>query len=187
MSSTVKCLKPFAQMTWLRILGIPTIVAALSILSWGCGPSSGDWTEKTRVTSPNGKFDAVLLTDIYGPAAGGGVNSNVYVVRKGTPMRKVKAGHEVLSADPMSCGKLVWKGDHLLEVHYDIASIHEFRNTWGLDEIDDVSSDPSRDFFVEIQLVPSSVSSALKPDGSFRSLGDRSYVENCLVDPEKPK
>jgi hypothetical protein len=172
-------------MTWLRILGIActTILAALSILSWGCGLSSGDWTEKMRVTSPNGEFDAVLLTDIYGPAAGGGVDSNVYVVRKGTPMRKVKAGHEVLSADPMSCGKLVWKGDHLLEVHYDIAYIR----TWGLDEIENVSSDPSRDFFVEIQLAPSSVSSALEPDGSFRSLRDRSYIENCAVDLEKPK
>jgi hypothetical protein len=186
----VKRVKSLTQMTWLKIhaMACTTILAALSIVLWGCGLSSDDWSEKMRVTSPNGEFDAVLLTDIYGPAAGGGVNSNVYVVRKGTPMNKVKAGHEVLSADPMSCGKLVWKGDHLLEVHYDIASIHEFRNTWGLDEIEDVSSDPSRDFFVEIQLAPSSFSSALTPGGSFRRLGDdQSHVENCALDLEKPK
>jgi hypothetical protein len=188
-SSMVKRLKPLAQMTWLRILGMAcaTILAALAILLWGCGLSGDARTENMRVTSPNGKFDAVLLTDVYGPAAGGGVNSNVYIVRKGTPMKKVKAGHEVLSADPMSCGKLVWKGDHILEVHYDIAWIHEFRNTWELDEIEDVGSDLSRDFVVEIQLAPSSFSSALTPNGSFRSLGDQSHIENCNVDLEKPK
>jgi hypothetical protein len=139
-----------------------------------------------RITSPNGDFDAVLATYIYGPAAGGGVDSNVYIVRKGA-RTFYKTGREVFSADPMTCGKLVWRRDHLLEIHYDIAYIHNFRNTWGLYEIENFGNTDSRNFNVEIKLVPSSDSSALKIDGSFRFLGFQSDLENCFVDPNKPK
>jgi hypothetical protein len=147
------------------------VLSALFLSGCNDGPedSYSTKTEDMRVTSPNGEFDAVLATYIYGPPAGGGVDSNVYIVRKGAPTF-YKAGREVFSADPMSCGKLVWRRDHLLEIHYDIASIHEFRNTWGSHEIEDVGSTGSRDFEVEIQLMPSSDSSALKLNGSFRSL-----------------
>jgi hypothetical protein len=109
---------------------------------------------------------------MYGPAAGGGVDSNVYIVRNGSPVY-TKAGREVFSADPMTGGKLVWKRDHLLEIHYDIANIHRFRNTWGLWEIEDVGSTGERNFEVEIELVPVSDSSILKPDGSYRHWGDK--------------
>ena len=87
--------------------------------------------ELQQITSPNGQFDAVLVSDSYGPAAGGGVDSNVYVVRKGSPVY-AEPGQEIFNADPMSDGKLVWRGDHLLEIRYDIAYIHRFRNVWGL-------------------------------------------------------
>jgi len=143
-------------------------------------------SEDMRITSPNGDFDAVLATYIYGPAAGGGVDSNVYIVRKGA-RTFYKTGREVFSADPMTCGKLVWRRDHLLEIHYDIAYIHNFRNTWGLYEIENFGNTDSRNFNVEIKLVPSSDSSALKIDGSFRFLGFQSDLENCFVDPNKPK
>jgi len=139
-----------------------------------------------RITSPNGDFDAVLATYIYGPAAGGGVDSNVYIVRKGA-RTFYKTGREVFSADPMTCGKLVWKRDHLLEIHYDIAYIHSFRNTWGLHELEDVGSSGERDFEVEIQLMPSSDSSALKLNGSFRFVGFQSDLENCIVAPDRAK
>jgi hypothetical protein len=164
------------------VLGIPLLA--------GCGGlgenSYSAKMENMRVTSPNGQFDAVLATYTYGPAAGGGVDSNVYIVRKGAPTY-YKRGLEVFSADPMSCGKVVWKRDHLLEIHYDIANVHNFRNTWGSYEIEDVGSNGSRNFEVEIHLVPLSDSSALKLDGSYRSLGDPSYIEPCPSLSDKPK
>jgi hypothetical protein len=151
--------------------------AVLSVFIAACqdGPLSKQNTfskssEQRRVTSPNGRFDAVLITDLYGPAAGGGVDSNVYIVTKGAPV-DAKAGTEVFSADPMTGGDLVWRRDHLLEIHYDIANIHKFRNVWGLYEIENVGSTGERDYEVEIRLVPASDSSALKPDGSFRHPG----------------
>jgi len=124
--------------------------------------------EQSRVTSPNGQLDAVLVRDPYGPAAGGGVNWNVYITLKGTPIH-MKTAHEFFRADPLTGGHLVWKGYHTLEIHYDIADIQEFRNLWGLHEVQDVGSRGERDFEVEIRLVPASDSSALAPDGSFRN------------------
>ena len=134
--------------------------------------------ENMRVTSPNGEFDAVLATYIYGPAAGGGVDSNVYIVRKAAPTY-YKAGLEIFSADPMNCGKLVWKRDHLLEIHYELAYIHEFRNLWSLSQVENVGSAGERDFEVEIQLVPVSDSSALTPDAAFRRLGGETITPGC--------
>jgi hypothetical protein len=136
-------------------------------------------SEHRRVTSPNGLLDAVLVMDMYGPAAGGGVDSNVYIVPKGAPVH-VKPGSEVFSADPMSCGELVWRRDRLLEIHYNIAYIHNFRNTWGLYEVENVGSMGKRDYEVEIRLVPASDSSAIQPDGSFRHIGSEPLSANCF-------
>jgi hypothetical protein len=125
--------------------------------------------EQLRVASPNGQLDAVLIVDAYGGAVGGGVDSNVYIVRKGAPVYD-RAGTEVFRADPMAGGKLVWKRDHLLEIHYKIAYIHSFRNVWGLYEVENVGSTGEHDYEVELQLVPESDSSTLNTDGSFRRL-----------------
>lgn len=129
-------------------------------------------SERMRVSSPDGRLDAVFVLDTYGPPSGGRVDSKVYIVPQGATVN-MKAGREVFSADPMTGGQLVWKRNHLLEIHYDIADIHEFRNLWGLYEVQDVGSEGEHDYEVEIQLVPSSNSSVLKPDGSFRSPGYR--------------
>lgn len=127
---------------------------------------AANWSEKMRVTSPNGQFDAVLMVHVYGPPAGGGVDSNVYIIRKGAPVN-TKEGREVFSADPMTGEQLVWKRDHVLEIHYDIAQIHRFRNLWGLYEVRNVGS-AKYDYEIEIRLMPASDSSVLMPDGSFR-------------------
>ena len=108
-----------------------------------------DVTELSRVTSPNGQLDAVLTQDLYGGAVGGGVESNIYIVRKGAPV-KMDTAHTVLQADPFTHGKLVWKQDHLLQIRYDVAHIEQFRNLWGLHELEDVGSTGERDFEVEI-------------------------------------
>lgn len=106
------------------------------------------------------------MVHVYGPPAGGGVDSNVYIIRKGAPVN-TKEGREVFSADPMTGEQLVWKRDHVLEIHYDIAQIHRFRNLWGLYEVRNVGS-AKYDYEIEIRLMPASDSSVLMPDGSFR-------------------
>lgn len=149
-------------------------LCALVVSACQHGPASNHAfpksSEQRRVTSPSGRFDAVLVVDIYGPAAGGGVDSNVYIVSMGAPVY-AKPGSEVFSSDPTTKGDLVWKREHLLEIHYDIAEIHKFRNLWGSHEVEDVGSAGEGDFEVEIRLMPASDSSALKQDGSFLDPG----------------
>jgi hypothetical protein len=126
-----------------------------------------DVREVSRVTSPNGQLDAVLTEDFYGGAVGGGIDSEVNIVRKGAPV-KFDTKYTILQADPFTKAKLVWKQDHLLEIHYDVAHIERFRNLWGLHEIEDVGSIGEHDFDVEIRLEPLADFSILAPDGSFR-------------------
>jgi len=125
-----------------------------------------DLTELSRVTSPNGQLDAVLTQELYGGAVGG-VESNVYIVRKGASV-KTDTAHTILRADPFTKAKLVWKQGHLLQIYYDVADIEQFRNLWGLHEVENVGSTGERDFDVEIRLEPLSDFSILAPDGSFR-------------------
>jgi hypothetical protein len=123
-------------------------------------------TELSRVTSPNEQLDAVLTQDLYGGAVGGGVDSEVYIVRKGAPV-KLGTAYAILKADPFTQAKLVWKQEHLLQIYYDVANIQRFRNLWDLHEVENAGSTGERDFGVEIRLEPLSDSSILA-DGSFR-------------------
>jgi hypothetical protein len=157
----------------LTVIVVVVVAVSTSVFA-GCDEQAytkGEGTELARVTSPNGQLDAVLMQYIYGGAVGGGVDSNVYIVRKGDPVVP-KPRSEILRADPMSGGALVWKRNHLLQVQYDIAYIQAFRNLWGLYEIENVGPTGERNFEVEIQLLPKSDASALKYDGSYRRLGD---------------
>ena len=128
--------------------------------SWG--------SEEARVSSPNGKLDAVLIRDDGGGAAGGW-EWYVYLVAKGSKVDESKA-HAIFNAGTLSGEKLVWVQEHLLEIRYNIAAINQFRNLWSLDEIAGVGGSGDRDFFVEIRLSPSSQNfSLLTPNGDFKS------------------
>jgi hypothetical protein len=37
---------------------------------------------------------------------------------------------KILRAEPFTSGKLVWKQDHLLQIHYDVAHIERFTVTY---------------------------------------------------------
>ena|ERR1700693_1536643 len=100
---------------------VVVVVAVSSSALAGCEGQTytkGEGTELARVTSPNEQLNAVLMRYVYGGAVGGGVDSNVYIVRKGAPVVP-KPRSEILRADPMSGGALVWKRDHLLQVQYE--------------------------------------------------------------------
>jgi hypothetical protein len=130
-------------------------------------PLGAETAEETRVTSPDGNLDAVILMEAYGGAVGG-INSYVYIVRKGRPVPTHRR-NPLLEADPFHNAKLVWKQSHLLEIHYDVAHIYDYRNFWALDEIEDVGPRGEREFYVEVRLVPSSPDfSLLTPEGGFR-------------------
>lgn len=122
--------------------------------------------EELRITSPNGQLDAVLVRQDAG-GAGGGWDYYVYIVAKGK--RVITNAHSVLYAGTLRGEKLVWADPHLLNIQYDIANIHEFRNLWGLSEIQAVGGAGEGDYLVEIRLAPTSKDfSLLSSSGEFK-------------------
>jgi len=133
----------------------------------GCGGNSR-FSEEARVTSPNGALDAVMILE-NGSGPLGGLAWHACIVAKGSAV-DVHKSHEIFRASTLTGEKLIWSQPHLLEIHYDMANIEEFRNLWALDEIRDVGSTGERDYFVEIRLEPSSHGfSLLTPNGKFKS------------------
>jgi hypothetical protein len=91
----------------------------------------------------------------------------VYIVRKAQPVSSKH--HQVLNAGTFRGEKLVWLQEHLLEIRYNIAHIHSFRNLWSLSEIQNVGGAGEGDYSVEIRLAPVSGDfSLLTPAGTFR-------------------
>jgi hypothetical protein len=123
--------------------------------------------EETRVTSSNGLLDAVLIREGYGGGAGG-FEWSVYIVSHGKAVTKDYT-HQIFQAATLTGEKLVWSQPHLLEIHYSIANIEQFRNLWDLSEVRNVGSQGEYDYLVEVRLVPSSPNfSLLTPDGGFK-------------------
>lgn len=108
-----------------------------------------------------------------GGGALGGFEWYAYIVAKGKAVDARKS-HEIFHAGTLMGGKLAWSQPHLLEIRYDVANIEQFRNLWGLAEIQNVGSQGERDYFVEIRLMPSSDGfSLLTPNGGFKSQGTK--------------
>ena len=138
----------------------------LCLLAACAGRAPSTWVEKARVTSPDGRFDAVMTIETVGGVLGGGVYWNVFVVPKGDAVPKDDK-NSVLNASVLRGEKLVWKQNHLLEVHYNIADIQGFRNLWGSNEVQDRGWRKG-DYLAEVRLVPASPDfSLLTPDGDF--------------------
>jgi len=152
-------------------LGAFCIILCITIIPWflaGCGRTTpSTWVEEARVTSPDGRFDAVITEATVGPVLGGGVYWNVFIVPKGAAAPKDDK-NSLLNASVLRGEKLVWKQNHLLEVHYDLAEIEEFQNVWGSYELQGRGWRPG-DYMAEVRLVPSSPDfSFLTPEGDFK-------------------
>ncbi len=126
-----------------------------------------DRAQVIRVTSPDGKLDAVMVREMYGGAVGG-TEWYVYIVPKSVSGPSDRQD-PVFDASDLTAERLVWQQPHLLEIGYDRAAIEKFRNLWALDEVESVGSSGEGDYFVEIRLAPSSADySLLTPAGRFR-------------------
>jgi len=149
-------------------LGVGATLVAPFLLSRVSAMLDSGKAEEMRVTSPNGNLDAVMVRESYGGSAGG-FEWLVFIVPKGmTPPSD--DSRAVFEAGTLTGQRLLWNQAHLLEIHYDVANIEQFRNLWGLYEAQDVGPEGERDYDVEVKLVPSGADfSLLTPQGSFRS------------------
>ena len=140
--------------------------ATLCFLAACTGPSYNTWVEETRVTSPDGRFDAVITREASPGGVLGSLYWNVFIVPKGAAAPKDDK-HTLFTADVLRGEKLVWTQKHLLDIHYDFAEIDEFRNNWGENEVHDRGWRKG-DYLVEVRLMPSSEFSLLTPDGDIK-------------------
>jgi hypothetical protein len=142
-------------------------IAMFSLLAACTGRSYKTWVEEARATSPDGRFDAVITREASPGGALGSLYWNVFIIPKGDAAPK-EDKHSLFTATVMRGEKLVWKQNHLLEIHYDIAEIEEFRNFWGSNEVQD-RGEREGDYLAELRLVPSSPDfSLLSPDGNIK-------------------
>jgi hypothetical protein len=161
------------KITGLALL-FPLNAIVTILLLIGCGDSGKTpmtkvpaGSEEARVTSPNGRLDAILIRDDGGGAAGGW-EWYVYIVSKGAIVDESKA-HPVFNAGTLTGEKLVWNQEHLLEIQYDVAYINQFKNIWGSAEINNAGTTGGSEYLVEIRLAPSHPDfSLLTPSGEFR-------------------
>ncbi len=126
----------------------------------------GDRVEEARVTSPDGRFDAVMTREAVGGVLGG-VYWNVFKVPKNAPAPKDDT-NTILYAAVLRGESLVCTQNHLLEIHYNLAHIEQFRNLWGSNEVQGRGWRKG-DYSAEVRLVPSSPDfSFLTPEGDFQ-------------------
>ena len=123
--------------------------------------------EEMRIPCPENGLDAVIIREAYSGAASGH-EWYVFINTKGS-LIPADYNKTVFHAPTLTGEKLVWRDPHLLEIHYDVANIEQFRNLWSLHEVRKVGSAPGDDYDVEIRLVPSSPNfSLLNPGGNFK-------------------
>ena len=149
--------------TIVRTLGT---TASFCLLAGCTRPNYNTWAEEIRVTSPDGRFDAVMTREASPAGVLGSLYWNVFIVPKSASAPKDEK-HTLFTADVLRGEKLVWTQKHLLDIRYDFAEIDEFRNNWGENEVQDRGWRKG-DYLVEVRLVPSSDFSLLTPDGDIK-------------------
>ena len=126
--------------TFLLGLTVPSLADHLP--TWAPSPTR---REITRVTSPDGREDAVLTEERTKVVFGRSL-SQVRIVRHGMGTEE---GSLVLSADPLASAQLVWADPRLLEIRYNRARVIYFTNRGA-------AAPKERDWPIEIRLAPRS-------------------------------
>lgn len=143
------------------------IVLIPAVLFAGCSlvyHGLSEQQELVRVASPSSVTDAVLVKVGSLEGATGGSSLDLHLVPAGGDAENLPASERLLTADgldDLDDGlKLRWRGESLLEVHYDAARITSFRNYKVLE------NKQGERYVVELRLVAPGDSGAL-PEGYY--------------------
>jgi hypothetical protein len=150
-------LRKFVSLVIAFVIGVCVAVFGHALVGRIFHTASND-AERVRVTSPDGKLDAVLVQDSSGGVLGG-ILWSVYVVPRGKSVPN-DAAKRLFFADELTRGTILWSKPFLIEIHYDKASIIHFRN---------ISTEYENGVeYTELRLVPTSEYSLLTPHGGWR-------------------
>ncbi|MBA2783610.1 MAG: hypothetical protein H0T74_11955 [Rubrobacteraceae bacterium] len=140
---------------------LPSIlVLILSTLAGGCfylARGSAERHELERLTSPDGKTDAVIASGESVQGATGGPSMEVYLVPFGQDLSGENRSLLVDYVEDSHDIELRWHDKRILEVRYSAAAISDFRNYKYL------NSKQGNEYVVEVRLSPLSDNTSL-PD-----------------------
>lgn len=111
-------------MPLLSTMRIPLMIIALMINLQGC---SADTSEKQRISSPDGSFQALIIEKRTGATVS--TPTEVYVVLPGKSAGK----SAVFVADKVEGATVRWIAPRVLEIGYARARIFSFTNFWDAD------------------------------------------------------
>jgi hypothetical protein len=131
-----------------RVTLILFVAVSFCALACSNGRTSTDGEEILRVTSPDGRVDAVLIEVPTGATVP--TPTELYVTPKGS---KPVTGDLVLRADHVDKAGVTWDSERLLAFSYESARIYRFSNVWRSRAVDNHA------YQVEITLKPMSVRS----------------------------
>jgi len=112
-----------------------------------------DRAEEQRVTSPDGKFDAILVREgLRGETTQNESSWYLYAVEK-AQSGPFEEKYSLLRTNALRGAKLEWEGPRVVLFEYNHAEIQNFRNFWNV--VDPPTLDPSgkAEDFIEIRLV----------------------------------
>ncbi len=147
------------------ILGAGFVCLPVLLINVLLGHDWDQFREEQRVTSPDGKLDAVGILGLYDGTVGD-VGYDVYIVPHGAPAPRegpLKGIRPVLDGRTFYGEKLLWKKTNLLTIGYHHGEIFHFRNRWRLP----TKSLESANDIVEIALSPSTAHVVVGPDGEY--------------------
>ena len=129
MSNIRKCISKFFGVIGFITFLLLILAGAMFLLEAIIG-SMGRFEESRRWTSPDGKVDAVLMH--YDAGATTSLFESVYIVPIGKKVTKFDKNWRkcapVFMADYMKDRKIYWLRDKVLEIQYEKARIHSFKN-----------------------------------------------------------
>jgi hypothetical protein len=128
-----------------KTLGTISLLFVSLLLSSCWRPYEAVGKEIMRVTSPNGKIDAVMTK--WEPGVSAETCYKLYLVPHGAHPTKYR---ECFSAAPLSGPKLEWTSNQRLIIHFDKAWVAGFNSRWYKD------GRPTKGKpFIQIELAPS--------------------------------
>jgi hypothetical protein len=117
------------------------LVLVLAILC-ACGKGTDELVVESRVPSPDGKVDALLVRHDIGGATVPTINA-VFIVPSGNmPIEKT----EIMRGDKFAGLTVKWSQERLLHISYDSGRVFSFRSFWQNKEVNNF------EYIVEIQL-----------------------------------
>ena len=153
-------------MNWNHFILRCTTIAALAATLTGCEPTAvipslaGDWEYKEvkRIRSPDSSVEALLLTGDAGATTA--TRTYLYLVPSGSRLDAKKEAESNLNkavfvADHLKNLTVDWRNPRLVEIGYEEARIHHFRNEWSHRDIQEYR------YVVELRLAPTTNEFAL--------------------------